>query len=269
MFFNTKDQYVLHWLFAINLFIQGCRSYTYIPQVPQTPVTEVREMQINWAEIPDVAALQFSYSPMNHLSFGFASNGGITNLNIGFEAGACFYDTINKSLKYGVFGGYGKTLQWLNHTCYYEDGSCFNDFSFYTDPEFSSYREAELNYHKLFLQPFITLQEENIQFNMGIKSTWVIYNDFLVTDSIFNSVLDTFVEYTEYRHPNAQAFIAEPYFSMLIGGKKFKGFTSFGYQIYANSNLKGDYFQTSKVKITIGLSYTFMLSPFKKADHIY
>ncbi len=246
-------------LFLTILFLASCRPLTYIPQTPQTPVSEKGKMEFTWAEIPDLAALQLSYSPIDHISFAASANSGLIHLNIGYEAGLAFYTDINPELQVGVLGAYGNTTIDLDHSCRYAGGDCdVFRWGYYDETDYTRrHRYGTFTNQKLIAQPYLIYNGKHLQFNFGIKNTWVDYPDFNVSEEIIDSGTDSLLSYTIYDQQNARAFLAQPYFSIYGGTGSFRVFASASWQAIVISNIENDYFQTGILFYSVGLSKTF------------
>lgn len=216
--------------------------------------------------MPDLAALQLSYSPVDHLAIAASSNSGLIHLNIGYEAGLAFYTDINPELQIGVLGAYGNTMIDVDHSCRYSGGDCdpfhwgYYDATGYT----RRHRYGELKNQKLIAQPYLIYNGKYLQFNFGIKNTWVNYPEFSLSEEIFNTGEDTLLSYTIYNQENARAFIAQPYFSLYGGSGSFRVFAHASFQAVILSDIAEDYFQTGILYYSVGLSKTFQFGKNKK-----
>lgn len=257
MHLNSSHNFIL---FLSILILASCRPLTYIPQVPQTPVGETGKMEFTWAEIPDLAALQLSYSPIDHISLAASSNSGLIHLNIGYEAGLALYTDINPELQIGVLGAYGNTTIDLDHSCRYSGGDCIVfqwglDETDYT----RRHRYGTIKYQKLIAQPYLIFNGEYFQLNFGMKNTWVTYPDFNLSEEIFDYGEDSLLSYIIYDQKNAHAFIAQPYLSLYGGTGSFRAFASASFQAVVITDIQEDYFQTRSLFLSFGISKTFQI----------
>ena len=252
-------------LFLSILFFASCRPLTYIPQVPQTPVAEKGQMELTWAAIPDLAALQLSYSPVDHLALAASSNSGLIRLNIGYEAGLALYTDINPELQIGVLGAYGNTTIDLDHSCRYAGGDCdVFRWGYYDETDYTKrHRYGTIKNQKLIAQPYLIYNGKNLQFNFGIKNTWANYPDFNLSEEIFDYGQDSLLSYIIYDQKNAHAFIAQPYFSIYGGSTLFRAFASAYFQAVVITDIEEDYFQTGRLFFSVGISKTFNIGPDK------
>ena len=258
MHLNSNHNFIL---FLSILFLASCRPLTYIPQVPQTPVSEEGKMEFTWAEIPDLAALQLSYSPVDHISLAAGSNSGLIHLNIGYEAGLALYTDINPELQIGVMGAYGNTTIDLDQSCRYSGSNCVRfQLGYYDETDYIRFhRYGSIKYQKLIAQPYLIFNGEYFQLNFGIKNTWGTYPDFNLSEEIFDYGQDSLLSYIIYNQKNAKAFIAEPYLSMYGGTGSFRVFGSASFQAVVITDIQEDYFQTRSLFLSFGISKTFQI----------
>ncbi len=247
------------WL-LVAVFIQSCRTYTYLPQVPQTPVTQPKELNVGWTQIGDLAAWQISYSPVNNFSLAIATNSDLINYySMGFEAGAAYYNYLSTNINYGILTAYGKTNLKVDYSCDYGYGGCNNNIMS-PDPIYLRDRNASLMYHKIVVQPYITVSQEQASVSIGVKGTWALYPVFSVKDSIYNnphvvnSEAPIINEIELYQKTEGRVIALQPYISILAGGGNWQAFLCVSPQWITYTNISREYLMSKPMVLSIGLN---------------